>query len=299
MKKLLFTYNPNSGKGAVKAALSDIISTFTTGGYDVMVHPTCCAGDAIDFISQRGRDFDLIVSSGGDGMLHELAYGMSAGKVDCPCGYIPSGTVNDFASSLNIPKDMQKCAAMIMQEHFQPVDLGRFNGGYFAYISAFGWFTDVSYVTPQKTKNVLGSFAYFLQGLKSFEPRYLKENSGRVRITWEHGVIEDDFIYCMIGNTHSVGGMKNLVPDGASLTDGMLDCMFVKSPKNLADLDELNRFMLTHDTDTDMIVSFKSARLRVSCQKPFRWTLDGEDGGQFTTAEIEVIPGALNIAIPV
>lgn len=39
MKKLLFTYNPNSGKGAVKAALSDIISTFTTGGYDVMVHP--------------------------------------------------------------------------------------------------------------------------------------------------------------------------------------------------------------------------------------------------------------------
>ena len=227
MKKLLFTYNPNSGKGAVKAALSDIISTFTTGGYDVMVHPTCCAGDAIDFISQRGRDFDLIVSSGGDGMLHELAYGMSAGKVDCPCGYIPSGTVNDFASSLNIPKDMQKCAAMIMQEHFQPVDLGRFNGGYFAYISAFGWFTDVSYVTPQKTKNVLGSFAYFLQGLKSFEPRYLKENSGRVRITWEHGVIEDDFIYCMIGNTHSVGGMKNLVPDGASLTDGMLDCMFV------------------------------------------------------------------------
>ena len=154
-------------------------------------------------------------------------------------------------------------------------------------------------MTPQKTKNVLGSFAYFLQGLKSFEPRYLKENSGRVRITWEHGVIEDDFIYCMIGNTHSVGGMKSLVPDGASLTDGMLDCMFVKSPKNLADLDELNRFMLTHDTDTDMIVSFKSARLRVSCQKPFRWTLDGEDGGQYTTAEIEVIPGALNIAIPV
>ena len=40
MKKLLFTYNPNSGKGAVKAALSDIISTFTTGGYDVMAPGT-------------------------------------------------------------------------------------------------------------------------------------------------------------------------------------------------------------------------------------------------------------------
>lgn len=46
MKKLLFTYNPNSGKGAVKLALSDILSTFTAGGYDVMVHPTCCPGDS-------------------------------------------------------------------------------------------------------------------------------------------------------------------------------------------------------------------------------------------------------------
>ena len=106
MKKMLFTYNPNSGKGAVKQALSDILSTFTAGGYDVLVHPTSCSGDAIEYISRRGKEFDMVVSSGGDGMLHELAYGMSAGKVTCPCGYIPSGTVNDFASSLNIPKDM-------------------------------------------------------------------------------------------------------------------------------------------------------------------------------------------------
>lgn len=298
MKKMLFTYNPNSGKGAVKQALSDILSTFTAGGYDVLVHPTSCSGDAIEYISRCGKEFDMVVSSGGDGMLHELAYGMSAGKVTCPCGYIPSGTVNDFASSLNIPKDMQKAAEVIMQENYLPVDLGRFNGGYFAYISAFGWFTDVSYVTSQKTKNRLGSLAYFLTGLRSFEPKYLKENSGKVKITWENGTIEDDFIYCMVGNTHSVGGMKNLVPDGASLTDGKLDCLFVKMPHNLADLDAINRFVMSHDCDTDMIVSFKASSLSVSCEKPFRWTLDGEDGGEYTTADIAVVPGALNIAVP-
>lgn len=298
MKKMLFTYNPNSGKGAVKAALSDILSIFTQGGYDVLVHPTSCPGDAIEFISRRAGEFDMIVSSGGDGMLHELSYGLASSRIQCPCGYIPSGTVNDFASSLNIPKDMVKAAKVIMEENFQPVDLGRFNGGYFAYISAFGWFTDVSYITSQKSKSVFGSFAYFLTGLKSFEPKYLRENSGRVRIEWEHGVIEDDFIYCMVGNTHSVGGLKTLVPDGASLTDGMLDCLFIKMPKSISDLDEIKRFALSRDCDTDMIVSFKSAKLMVSCEKPFRWTLDGENGGEYTTAEIEVVPGALNIAVP-
>lgn len=40
MRKMLFTYNPSSGKGAVKQALSDILSLFTSKGYDVMVHPT-------------------------------------------------------------------------------------------------------------------------------------------------------------------------------------------------------------------------------------------------------------------
>lgn len=298
MKKMLFTYNPGSGKGAVKQALSDILTIFTGAGYDVLVHPTAFAGDALEYITQHGQEFDVVVSSGGDGMLHELAYGMTAGRVSCPCGYIPSGTVNDFASSLGIPKDMLKAAETITEGNFLPVDLGRFNGGYFAYISAFGWFTDVSFTTNQKAKNVLGAFAYFLQGLRSFEPKYLKENSGRVRIKWDDGEIEDDIIYCMVGNTHSVGGMKNIVPDGASLTDGKLDCLLVRVPRNLADLDDINRFIMTHDCDTDMIVSFKTASLSVSCEKPFRWTLDGENGGEYTSAEIEVIPGALNIAVP-
>lgn len=79
----------------------------------------------------------------------------------------------------------------------------------------------------------------------------------------------------------------------------MLDCMFVKSRRTSPTSTRLNRFMLTHDTDTDMIVSFKPHGSGSHAQKPFRWTLDGEDGGQYTTAEIEVIPGALNIAIPV
>ncbi len=298
MNDLLFTYNPNSGKGAVKQVLSDIISIFTAGGYDVTVHPTVCPGDSLEFITSRGSEFDLIVSSGGDGMLHELAYGIAAGKLSKPCGYIPSGTVNDFASSLKIPRDMVKCAEMIMREHFMPVDLGRFNGGYFAYISAFGWFTDVSYTTNQKTKSKLGSVAYFLQGLRSFEPKYLRENSGRVKIKWENGEIEDEFIYCMIGNTYSVGGMKNLVPDGASLTDGMLDCMFIKTPRTLSDIDDINRIIINHSFDSDNIVCIKSAKLEISCEKPFRWTLDGENGGEYTSAEIEVVPGALNIAVP-
>ena len=35
----------------------------------------------------------------------------------------------------------------------------------FTYVAAFGLFTDVSYSTPQANKNLLGHFAYLLEGM--------------------------------------------------------------------------------------------------------------------------------------
>ena len=37
MKKLLFIYNPNAGKGLLKPRLSDIFDIFVKAGYEVTV----------------------------------------------------------------------------------------------------------------------------------------------------------------------------------------------------------------------------------------------------------------------
>ena len=41
-----------------------------------------------------------------------------------------------------------------------------FNGKSFIYVAAFGAFTDVSYDTPQMSKNILGNAAYLFEGIK-------------------------------------------------------------------------------------------------------------------------------------
>ena len=38
---------------------------------------------------------------------------------------------------------------------------------YFVYVAGFGAFTEVSYMTPQDKKNLLGHQAYILEGVKS------------------------------------------------------------------------------------------------------------------------------------
>ena len=40
MKKALFIYNPNAGKGLLKPKLSDIIDIIVKAGYEVVVYPT-------------------------------------------------------------------------------------------------------------------------------------------------------------------------------------------------------------------------------------------------------------------
>lgn len=38
--RMLFIFNPRSGKGQIRNKLMDIIDVFVKGGYEVVVHPT-------------------------------------------------------------------------------------------------------------------------------------------------------------------------------------------------------------------------------------------------------------------
>ena len=40
MKRMLFIYNPNAGKGLLKAKLSDVLDIMVKAGYEVVVYPT-------------------------------------------------------------------------------------------------------------------------------------------------------------------------------------------------------------------------------------------------------------------
>lgn len=93
-----------------------------------------------------------MVCSGGDGTLDEVVSGLMECKERIPLGYIPAGSTNDFANSLEISKDMVKAARDIIEGKLYSCDVGRFNKGNFVYIAAFGLFTDVSYETDQHLK---------------------------------------------------------------------------------------------------------------------------------------------------
>lgn len=63
-KKLLFVFNPCSGKAQIKNQLLDIVDTMVKADYEVTIYPTQYAGDAKEKVEALAGNYDLVVCSG-------------------------------------------------------------------------------------------------------------------------------------------------------------------------------------------------------------------------------------------
>lgn len=292
-KKLLFVFNPCSGKAQIKNQLLDIVDTMVKADYEVTIYPTQCAGDAKEKVEAYAGNYDLVVCSGGDGTLDEAVTGMMHCKTKVPLGYIPAGSTNDFASSLGIPKDMEKAAEAAVTGKPFPCDVGLFNGDYFVYVAAFGLFTEVSYKTSQEWKNVLGHAAYILEGAKCLHdiPSFM------MQVEYNNMRIQDEFIYGMITNSTSVGGFKGMTGKDVLLDDGVFEVTLIKKPKNPMELNEIIASLINLVDDTDMIYSFKTAEVKFTASREIAWTLDGEFGGDHEEVCVKNLKQAVDIMV--
>lgn len=294
MEKILFIYNPNAGKGLIKEHLADVLTIISDAGYEMVVYPTKANKDAYEKVKNFTEDYARVICSGGDGTLDEVVTGMMARNKRVPIGYIPAGTTNDFANSLEIPKDMIKAAQVAVDGEVFACDVGNFNEDIFVYIAAFGLFTDVSYGTNQKVKNVLGHLAYVLEGAT----KLLDIPSYHMKVEVNGEVIEDDFMFGMVTNSRSVGGFKGMVGKDIVFDDGVFEVTLIKKPKNPIMLQEILAALVIEQIDTKYMYTFKTDRITFDVDEEIPWTLDGEFGGKHEDVVITNENKALKIMVP-
>ena len=292
-QKLLFIFNPRSGKGQIKQYLADVVDIMVKAGYEVTVYTTQCQGDAIQKAKEAAGHYDRIVCSGGDGTLDEVVTGMMEAEAKTPIGYIPAGSTNDFGNSLGIDKNMIHAAQIASAGRPFACDIGRFTQDSFVYVAAFGIFTEVSYQTSQDMKNVLGHAAYILEGAKQL----WDIPSFRMQVEYDGNVLYDEFIYGMVTNSNSVGGFDGLISGDVILNDGVFEVTLIKMPKNPMELSEVLACLTNIRKDSDMLYTFQTSQIKFTCSEEVPWTLDGEDGGTHSQALITNCPRALEIIV--
>ncbi len=296
MKKMLFLVNAHAGKTDIKAKAVDIIDIFIKGGYEVTVHTSQHPLEIPGYIAKNANKYYTIVCCGGDGTLNETVNGlMRVPEEERPfLGYIPTGTVNDFATTTGISKNFLQAATDIVNGTPSKIDVASFNKRYFTYVAAFGAIAEVSFDTPQLYKNMFGRSAYILEGLK----RVSKIRPYKMQIQWGDFVFGGEFILGMVTSSRTVGGIGVFEGKNADMRmdDGFYEVTLVTMPKTLtASADMLNAILKMDFADSSSIISFKTKDISFHSETPVAWTVDGEFAGKVYSADVNVNKQAISL----
>ena len=284
-KKLMLIINPAAGRGGYKQGFTEALKILNDGGYRTTLFYTAGARDATEYAGRYAHDFDAVACIGGDGTRSEVIAGLMRVPSPPPLGSIPMGTANDVATTLGLPKnDTIGAALRLVRGSAHPYDVGGFGADeYFAYIAAFGAFTEVSYATPQDMKKRLGHLAYVLQGMAALP----KLESYNTRVEYDGGVVEAPLVYGSMSNSTSVAGIVKLREEMVCLGDGMSELVLVKDPGSIEGFSEIVTSVLSQRYDSNKLIILHTTRAKFTFEKPVAWTRDGEAGGKYAEVELK------------
>ena len=282
-KKLLFIVNPRAGRSKSRSPLFDAIAVFSQAGYLVSLHKTTAPGDAAITAAREGGDYDLVVAAGGDGTLNEVISGLMKLEHRPLLGYLPQGSTNDFAASLQISGNPVMAAMSIVRNVPCQLDIGQWNERCFVYVASFGAFTKSSYSASQAAKNALGHFAYILEGMKDLNTL----RPYRVRLTADGEVLDGEYLFGAVCNSTSIGGLMKLDSERVVLDDGQFEMLLIPNPKTPQDLQNLVLALLDQHYDREGLVFRHVSSIHLETEQDLPWSLDGEYAASTPVVDIE------------
>jgi diacylglycerol kinase (ATP) len=215
--------NPMAGKGRAAKVVAGVARRLRESGANVAI----LVGRNVSETVELGRKaaasgVDAVVALGGDGTAH-LALNAVAGS-DTPLGIIPTGTGNDLANSLGLPKDPIAAADVVIDriaaDSAWLMDAVRVGTNWFGGVLGAGF---DSRVTDRANRMSWphGRLRYnlaILAELRVFAPI-------EFRISLDDEDPRDvSAMLVAVGNARSYGAGMKVCPD-ADLTDGLLDVM--------------------------------------------------------------------------
>ena len=295
-KNLMMLVNPSAGRSLAEQMLGSAVAAFCSAGYTPTVYFTTGPGSASDITAHYAPGYERLVCLGGDGTLSDVVAGlMRLAPEERPhIGYIPMGTANDVANTLELPmRQPQQAVQKILRGKPLNYDVGEMDGvGYFTYIAAFGAFTEVSYKTDQELKRALGHAAYVLEAISTLSSL----RSYHAKVEYDDGAIEGQFIYGAVSNAISVGGVMKMDPSAVDLSDGKVEILLVHEPKGPAEINSIVTGIIARDyTSSPCLTLLHSENVRFTFDEPVPWTRDGEDGGEHVTLDLHCRPHAVRI----
>lgn len=288
MKKGLLVYNPKSGNSLSKK-LEKVTSKFRSRGIEIDTYPF--DPDEEKLLAVLDNGYDLIVLAGGDGTLNFAVNVLLDNNIDIPVGLMPSGTCNDFARSLGIPKDINMCIELIAGGKTKKIDVGLVNKKrYFLSTFGGGLFMGASFDSSiTELKKRFGPIAYYLKGLTEM----INVRSFPLKIRTEEKTLEEDALLFLVMNGKHAAGFPPIL-NHADMSDGLMEIIIVKKCMQI-DLTKLFLKVFSNEVENDdNIISMHAKKCHINIPSDMSITIDGERG-ESADSEINVLKEKIRI----
>ena len=288
--KVGFIFNPESGNGKINRLYPVIEKAFIAKGHDISILKTQKSGDAKLFAQEPV--FEMLLVAGGDGTLNEVVNGIMTLDKKPRIGYIPTGTVNDVAHLLGIPRNIKKALNLILETgELRKMDVSKINNTYFTYAAATGKFAKASYDLKRSDKKRFGSLAYVVRGITDMFYDYKMP----LKITHEQGVIDKTFTLLLFLNGPRVGGINLFLIKKSKLNDGKIEARIFERRRYMT-LFKVLSFFAIGGLVSKGVHMLKSSFYDIEAKGYVEWNTDGEQIEK-NSARIEVINEAIEIYV--
>lgn len=272
MKDILFIINPVAGRGKAKRLIPLIEEMMKTSEkmYDIVT--TKKPRQAIELASDgASKGYKTIVAVGGDGTINEVAKGIFFHGLS-RLGIVPSGTGNDLAKTLNIPRDPKEAINIILKDKSRRIDVGCVNNIFFLNIASIGLDSEVLKNTENIKKKIKGKIAYVLGFFKTIF-NYKNKN---VEIELDDIKISEEVVLVAVGNGRYYGGGMKICPM-ALIEDGYFHTCVIK---NISKMKLFVVFPLifwgTHIKFKKHVEIYRAKKIKVKTKESIYLNIDGE-----------------------
>lgn len=293
MKRAMLIINPSSGKEKAKDFEDQAVAILDQNHVDVTVKYTEKEGDAVRFARAACENhFNTLVAMGGDGTINEAVNGLAMETERPDFGFIPLGTVNDFARALGIPIQPMKALQVLGQQHTKPVDIGQINEHYFMNVLAVGAIAEAVYDVSPEQKSRFGPLAYLIEGAKALRDK----TPFHLTISYDGKEWDGEAYIMLVALTNSVGGIESFARH-AEVNDGYFHVFILRElslPQVFKIIPDLFSGKLLNNGQVEY---FAASHLKVESESDLVVNIDGDEGVRLPF-EAKVMHNELNIFVP-
>ena len=290
MPRSFVVVNPTAGQRRSRLDRERLEQALTDAGLSAHIYATKAPGDATQAVREAcDQGFERIIVAAGDGTVHEAVAGMVG--ADASLGLVPLGTGNVLARELGLPLRLGEAVGVLAEGHERSMDVGRSGEDYFLVMAGVGADAEMVHRVNPTLKRVLGQGAFYWAVLT----RIPVEQPRAMTVQVDDEVREGRFWLVAIASGAEYAPHISFTPDGV-MGDGLLDVALLSG--NRWDLLSTLAGALAGRRAMRNVEVLRGLRVRVECEEPTYYHLDGDVIAAATEVEFELIPQALRVIVP-